>query len=188
MSPTTMRNDDLYRRQQPPASPRGALRRWLDAEARGEDAAAERALAEAMAALPRPLLSAGFAERVLRQVALAPALPAPWRLERAALGLLVACAAALSALPLWLPRAWAWLSPERWIESVTTLLVGGARLLAHLAPLWEALVHIGAWTALALSAPPALLALALCGLLAAMAGRLLVSLLDERSSGHAQVG
>jgi len=164
--------------------PRNSLRQWLDAETSGDDATAERALGEAFRALPRPLLPAGFAARVMQKVA---EQQAAWPLERAALWLLVTCAAALACVPLWLPGLWARVEPAAWIARGAELVVLLARGLATLAPVWEALLRVGHWTALALTAPPALLFVAFCGLLAASAARLLVSLLEERSSAHAQV-
>jgi hypothetical protein len=163
------------------------LRHWLDAESRDDDAAAEGALgALFVASLPRPGLPAGFAQRVLLRVA---SERVAWPLERAALWLLAACAAGLALLPLWLPRVLDGLAPETLVSHLAGGLVLGARALAAVAPFWEALQRVGHWVALASSAPPALLFIAVCGLLAASAGRLLASLLDaERSSGHAQVG
>jgi hypothetical protein len=166
------------------------LSRWQAAELRGDEAAAERAFAELFAALPGPGLPAGFADRVLARVAADGTLSqrSPWPLEQAALGLLAICAAALGLLPHWLPRLWDRLAPESWVGAATDLLVAAARGVATLAPLWEALLRVARWTLLAAGSPQALAAVALCCLLAASAGRLLVALLDERSSGHAQVG
>jgi hypothetical protein len=138
------------------------LRLWLTAKSRDDDAAAEQALGAVFATLPRPMLPAGFAERVLLRVA---GERVAWPLERAALWLLAACAAALSLLPFWLPRLLDRLALEALVGRVAEALVGGARALAALAPYWEAMVRVGHWVGLALSAPPALLFIAFCGLL-----------------------
>jgi len=164
--------------------------RWLAAEAGGEEAAAEAAFARLFAALPPAAAPAGFADRVMARVAAEQAslVRATWPLERAALWLLAACAAALSFLPSWLPSLWDRLDPATWAAGLATLLVRVAHAVATLAPLWEALSRVARWTALAAGSPQVVAAVALCALLAATAGRLLLGLLDERSSGHAQVG
>jgi hypothetical protein len=163
------------------------LFRWLAAEARDAEAAAEAAFAELFATLPPPVVPLGFADRVLQRVA-AEAGRAPWPLERAALWLLAACAGALALLPRWLPRVWDRLAPETWVSALAELLVRLAHAVAALAPLWEGLARVARWAALAAGSPQVITAVALCALLAATAGRLLVGLLDERSSGHVQVG
>ena len=169
------------------------LTRWLQAEARGEEAAAETAanaaLSPLFAALPRTAVPIGFADRVMARVAAAElAKRASWPLERAALWLLAVCAAALSLLPRWLPGLLDRLNPETWIDGLADLLVRAAHAVAALAPLWEGLARIARWIALAAGSPQVVAAVALCALLAATAGRLLLGLLDERSAGHAQVG
>ncbi|HEV8238033.1 MAG TPA: hypothetical protein VGS57_01540 [Thermoanaerobaculia bacterium] len=161
--------------------------RWLDAEARGEEAAAERAFAQLFAALPRPAAPAGFADRVMARMAGELARPA-WPLERAALWLLAVCAAALYLVPRWLPELWDRLAPETWIGGLATLLVRTAHAVAALLPLWEGFARVARWVALAAGSPQVLAAVALCALLAATAGRLLLGVLDERSASHAQVG
>jgi len=164
------------------------LARWLDAEARGEEAAAERAFAELFAALPRPAAPAGFADRLLARMATGELARPAWPLERAALWLLAVCAAALSLLPRWLPEIWGLITPETWVGGLATLLVRSAHAVAALLPLWEGIAKVARWVALAAGSPQALAAVALCSLLAATAGRLLMGVLDERSAGHAQVG
>ena len=170
------------------------LTRWLDAESRGEDAAAEAAFARVFAALPRSGAPAGFADRVMARTALrmtemaGAAVERAWPLERAALWLLAVCAAAISLLPRWLPGLLDRLNPETWIDGLATLFVRAAHALAALAQLWEGLASIARWIALVAGSPQVLAAVALCALLAATAGRLLLGLLDERSAGHAQVG
>jgi hypothetical protein len=62
------------RRPEPP-DPDTALARWLQAERGADDSGAETALLEMFESLPRLAPSAGFADRVLQQVAL-PAVPA----------------------------------------------------------------------------------------------------------------
>lgn len=91
--------------------PHDALTRWLQAEREADDAQAEAALLEMFESLPRLEPSAGFADRVLMQVAqTAPAMPARqnwlvWLFRspgfRLALtsGLLAACISMF-----WLPR------------------------------------------------------------------------------------
>lgn len=168
---------------------------WLQAEACGEEAAAEKAadatLSQLFAALPRTAVPAGFADRIMlrvEQVAAGElAERAYWPLERAALWLLAVCAAAISLLPRWLPGLLDRLNPETWIDGLATLFVRAAHAVAALAQLWEALAGIARWIALAAGSPQVLAAVALCALLAATAGRLLLGLLDERSAGHAQV-
>ncbi len=163
--------------------------RWLDAEARGEERAAEAAFAELFAALPRPAVPAGFADRVMARMAAGGLVERPaWPLERAALWLLAVCAAALSLLPRWLPGTWDRLAPETWAGGLATLLVRAAHAVAAFLPVWEGIVRVARWTALAAGSPQVLAAVALCALLAATAGRLLLGVLDERSAGHAQVG
>jgi hypothetical protein len=89
--------------------PHDALARWLQAEREADDAGAEAALLEMFESLPRLAPSAGFADRVLQQVAL-PAVPVRqswlvWLFRspgfRLALtsGLLAACISMF-----WLPR------------------------------------------------------------------------------------
>ena len=169
------------------------LTRWLQAEARGEEAAAEKtadaALSQLFAVLPRTAVPIGFADRVMARVMAGElARRAAWPLERAALWLLAVCAAALSLLPRWLPGLLDRLNPETWIDGLATLFVRAAHAVAALAQRWEALAGIARWTALAAGSPQVLAAVALCALLAATAGRLLLGVLDERSAGHAQVG
>ena len=164
------------------------LTRWLDAEARGEEAAAERAFAELFAALPRPAAPAGFADRLLARMATGELARPAWPLERAALWLLAVCAAALYLLPRWLPEVWDRLAPETWIGGLATLLVRAAHAVAAVLPLWEGFARVARWVALAAGSPQVLAAVALCALLAATAGRLLLGVLDERSASHAQVG
>src|SRR6185503_305424 len=91
--------------------------RWLDAERRGEEATAEAAFAEVFAALPRPLVPAGFADRVMTRLA-GEIERAPWPLERAALWLLAVCAAALLLVPRWLPGLLDRLAPEALISGL----------------------------------------------------------------------
>src|SRR6185503_8379356 len=148
-----------------------SLSRWLDAEARGEEAAAEAAFAQLFAALPRPAAPAGFADRVMARMAGA-AVERAWPLERAALWLLAVCAAALSLLPRWLPGTWELLAPETWVGGLATLLVRTAHAVAALLPLWEGIVRVAGWVALAAGSPQVLAAVALGALLAATAGRL----------------
>ena len=80
------------------------------------------------------------------------------------------------------------LAPETWVGGLATLLVRAAHAVAALLPLWEGIAKVARWVALAAGSPQALAAVALCSLLAATAGRLLMGVLDERSAGHAQVG
>jgi hypothetical protein len=168
-----------------PPDPR--ISRWLAAEARGEETAADRALTHLFAELPRPIVPEGFADRVMARVA-ADAARTGWKLEQVALGLLAACAGALVLLPRWLPGVASHLSSGALVSGLASLLVHLAHGVALLAPLWEGFVRVCGWVALTASSPQVLTAVALSTLLAAMAGRLLVALLDERSSGHAQVG
>jgi len=175
----------------PPERHLNDLGRWLDAESRAEDAAAEAAFARLFAALPRPAAPAGFADRVMirmTEMAAGTALERAWPLERAALWLLAVCAAALSLVPRWLPGTWELLAPETWVGGLATLLVRTAHAVAALLPLWEGIAKVARWVALAAGSPQVLAAVALCALLAATAGRLLLGVLDERSAGHAHVG
>lgn len=82
------------------------IRDWLDAEGKGSDELAERALARALAEIGRRGPGAGFADRVLlRAGRLAPALP-PWRwrwLRGALAASLLGAGLALAVLPaVWL--------------------------------------------------------------------------------------
>lgn len=162
--------------------------RWLDAEARGEEAAAERAFAELFASLPRPAAPAGFADRLMARMVTGELARPAWPLERAALWLLAVCAAAIYLVPRWLPEIWGYVAPERWFGGLASLLVRAAHAVAALLPLGEGIVRVARWVALAAGSPQVLAAVALCTLLAATAGRLLMGVLDERSAGHAQVG
>ena len=159
------------------------LSRWLEAETRDEERAAEDALVSLFAALPRGRAPGGFADRVLARAAAA---PPPWPLERAAFALLLLCGAALAATPVWIAAAWERLEPGAWIATGAELLVRLASGLAELAALGAVLVKAARWLSLAGATPEVLGFLALCALLAATAGRLLLPLLDERSAGHAQ--
>ena len=170
------------------AASRRHLTSWLDAEAKGEEAAAERAFAELFAALPRPAAPAGFADRLMSRMASGELARPAWPLERAALWLLAVCAAAVALVPRWLPEIWDYVAPERWFGGLASLLVRAAHAVAALLPLWEGIAKVARWVALAAGSPQALAAVALCSLLAATAGRLLMGVLDERSAGHAQVG
>ncbi|HXT51740.1 MAG TPA: hypothetical protein VN811_11895 [Thermoanaerobaculia bacterium] len=178
-------HNDPHRNQPDPH-----LTRWLDAESRGEEATAEAAFARVFAALPRPTAPAGFADRVMLRTAqmAGAAVERAWPLEKAALWLLAVCAAALGLLPRWLPGVWNSLAPETWVGGLATLLVRVAHAVAALLPLWEGFAKVARWVALAAGSPQVLAAVALCTLLAATAGRLLLGVLDERSAGHVQVG
>lgn len=161
------------------------LSRWLEAEAHDDERAAEDALVSLFAAMPRGKAPAGFAGRVLARAA---AMPPPWPLERAALALLLLCAAALAATPVWIAAAWERLEPGAWIAAGVEVVVHLASALAELVAIGALAVKAARWLSLAGATPEVLGFLALCALLAATAGRLLVSLLDERSAGHAQAG
>ena len=62
-----------------PPEPHDPLARWLQAERDADDAGAESALLEMFESLPRLAPSAGFADRVLLQVAQSVAVPVPVR-------------------------------------------------------------------------------------------------------------
>jgi hypothetical protein len=158
------------------------LERWLAAEAHDDQWESEEALRELFATLPRSAAPAGFADRVMARAAA----PAPWPLERAALALLLLCGASLGAAQLWLAFAWERFEPQAWIAAGTGLFVRLATALGDLAAVGAVLVKAARWLALAGATPEVLAFLAGCALLAATAGRLLVSMLDERSAGHAQ--
>ena len=159
------------------------LTRWLEAEARQDEARAEEALLGLVATLPRAKAPAGFAARVMARAAA----PAPWPLERAALVLLLLCGAALAATPLWLGAVWARFEPQAVIAGFDTLAARFGVAIGELVPLGIAFAKVARWLSLAGASPEVLTFLAFCALLATTAGRLLVSLLDERSAGHAQV-
>jgi hypothetical protein len=165
------------------AGPDPRIARWLEAEAREDEREAESALQDLFGTLPRPGLSPAFADRVLARVA---AEPAPWPLEQAAACLLLLCGMALAATRLWLPVLWDHLSPETWFSAGAGLVVRLAQAIAALAPVWEAAGKVAGWAALAGSSPQVLALLATCGLLSTVAGHLLLTVLGERSSGHAQ--
>lgn len=164
-----------------PPDPR--IERWLSAEAREDGPEAETALRDLFGTLPAPRLAPSFADRVLARVA---AEPAPWPLERAAACLLLLCGLALAGTRLWLPVVWRHVSLEDWISAGAALVLRLAHAVAALAPAWEAVEKVAGWAALAGSSPQVLALLALCALLSTTAGHLLLAVLGERSSGHAQ--
>jgi hypothetical protein len=159
------------------------LTRWLEAEARRDEGTAEEALLGLVATLPRATAPAGFAARVMARAAA----PVPWPLERAALVLLLLCGAALAATPLWLGALWARFEPQALVATLDGVVARLGLLIGELVPLGIAFAKVARWLSLAGATPEVLGFLAFCALLAATAGRLLVSLLDERSAGHAQV-
>lgn len=175
-----MRAPGLY--PDPDRDPR--LTRWVAAEAREDEGEAEAALRELFGTLPAPRLAPSFADRVMARVA---AEPAPPPLERVAAWLLLACGLALAGTRLWLPLVWEHLSPEAWISAGAELVLRVAHLIAALASVWELAGRVAGWAAMAGSSPQVLTLLALCALLSTTAGRLLLAVLGERSSGHAQV-
>ena len=159
------------------------LSSWLEAEAREDDSRADDALRGLFATLPRGRAPMGFADRVMARAAA----PAPWPLERLAAALLLLCGAALAVTPLWLGALWERVEPQAAVSWLASLTVRAMAAVAELAPLGVALAKVARWLSLAGTTPEVLTFLAFCALLAATAGRLLVSVLDERSAGHAQV-
>lgn len=117
-----------------------ALARWLQAEREADDAQAEAALLEMFESLPRLAPSAGFADRVLMQVAQpVPAMPAPARQSwlvglfrspgfRLALtsGVLAACISMF-----WLPRLVLTLLGMATVNDLLDLGVGSMVNLSH---------------------------------------------------------
>jgi hypothetical protein len=168
-----------------------SLEAWLRAEERADEAGAEQALGQLFRALPQAPPSEGFAERVLLAAGLTPErLPAPverfGRSLRAvlALSLLSAGLAAAFLAPAVLGLAHlirpgevaAWL-----VQGISALIQGLADFLA----VWEFLAHLRDSLLLVLSTPPVAITLLLSTLLAALAYRGLIELLDpRRSSPH----
>jgi len=165
-----------------PSDPRDSVARWLAAEREARDADAEAALATLFRLLPEPRLAAGFAQRVLAE-----ALPlqrrAPWwrRLEVQAAALLLACAAGLALLPLWLTPAWRLLAPTRWLAAGTWLATSGARAFATGAEVWSGLAAIGRIAFVVASDPRGLVLILTCAAIAAGAARFLSDALSDRS-------
>ena len=158
------------------------LSRWLEAEALQDERGADEALQGLFATLPRRPAPVGFADRVMARAAA----PAPWPLERLVLGLLLLCAAAVAVTPLWLGALWERTAPQVVVEWLAGLLVRAAVAIGDLAPIGVAFAKVARWLMLAGTTPEVLTFLAFCALLAATAGRLLMSVLEERSAGHAQ--
>jgi hypothetical protein len=156
---------------------------WLEAEASDDAAGADEALRMLFAEMPRQRAPEGLVARVMAETA---ALPPPFPLERLAVGLLLLCAVALSVTPLWLGDLWERLSPQFVLAGLADGLVWFADAVAALAPLGLALVKAVSWLSAVGGTPEVLTFLASCVLLAGTAGRLLVSVLEERSAGHAQ--
>lgn len=103
------------------------LRRWLIAEHGGEERTAVRALDTLLQGIPEPMLSRDFTERVMSRWR---AVSAPPRLERAAIGLVLASAMALAGSGIWVPAA--------------TIGFDGAAVASVLAALWTVLGEIAA--------------------------------------------
>ena len=166
-----------------PEGPDPKIAGWLAAEAREDERDAEATLRDLFGALPAPRLAPSFADRVLARVA---AEPAPPPLERAAACLLLLCGLALAGTRLWLPVLWGHLSVDGLVSAGSWVVLRLAHLVAALAPFWELAGKVAGWAALASSSPQVLALLALCALLSTTAGHLLLSVLGERSSGHAR--
>lgn len=91
--------------------PHDPLTRWLEAERETDDAAAEAALFELFESLPRPAPSAGFADRVLYQVARPAPIPVRqswlvWLFRSPGFRLVLASGLLAACISLfWLPQA-----------------------------------------------------------------------------------
>lgn len=152
--------------------PHDPLTRWLDAERQADDAGAEAALLELCESLPGLAPSAGFADRVLLQVALppAPAVRQSWlgwlfrspgfRLALAS-GVLAACISLL-----WLPRVVMALAGMVTMNDLLQLgvasLVDLGRWMGILARVGEWLVTVLGALAVSLTSPAALKVTAGC--------------------------
>lgn len=168
---------------------RQALRSWLEAERRGDDLVAERALAGLWRRLGRPAPRPGFARRTLRRAGLAPgrgwALPGPRWLPRAAL----AAAFVLTAVPLAVAPVSAIAVArigDRLLVSAIGLVVAVSERLAHGLTAWSVAERISGSLVDGLAQPPALIALGLALLTSFLAFGWLTRLLAlERSNKHA---
>ncbi len=167
-----------------------AVARWLGHERAGREAAGERALSRVFARLPRPLPSAGFAERVLLAAGLAPARARD--LARLEVRALVALGCALSAVSIfYLPSVLAALSatlrPHGLVDLAVGLLVEVSQRVAAGFAVWDALHLAGRVLAEAASTPAVMASLALAALVSAGAFRVLQELvIPERSRQNAR--
>ncbi|MES1244925.1 MAG: hypothetical protein ABUT39_25175 [Acidobacteriota bacterium] len=143
------------------------LTRWLDAEHADSDDAAEAALLELFESLPPLAPPAGFADRVMRRVALEPAAPArrSWhpRILRAAVAFGV-LATALSLL--WVPELLMVLGRMVSMGDIlglgTASVVDLGRWLALAARIGEGILTVAGAFAVSLTSPAALKVTAAC--------------------------
>jgi len=148
-----------------------ALAAWLQAEAALRAEEADRGLSELFAALPRPAVPAGFAERVMARAGLAPRpdlLARRW--ARWTLGAAAGLSAAASVFLLPAVRALVGLvSPADLVSAGSRATIGVVRWLAEGLSLWQALAAVG--EALAhVAGQPAVLAAAAASVLASAGG------------------
>jgi hypothetical protein len=151
--------------------------RWLEAESEGADDAAEAALLEMFESLPPLTPRAGFADRVLRRVALEEAVAVPagarqpgvlsWLVRSRAFRFAVACGVFATAFALlWLPELLLVLGR---LVSLSDVMGFGAASLVDLGRWFTLVARIGEWVltvgkafAVSLTSPAALKVTAAC--------------------------
>ncbi len=169
-----------------------ALFRWLEAERRGDDAAAERALVSLWRRLGRPAPSPGFVRRTLARAGLDPraarrriwAPPGTIWLPRAALAAALALVAgSITLVPVSLITLAT--AGDRLLGAAIGLVAALSERLAHGLTAWSVATRISQSLVAGLSEPPAVAALATALLMSFFAFGWLRQLLTlERSAEH----
>ncbi len=167
------------------------LRRWLDAERRGDQAEAESALVHLFRSSPKARPSAGFAGRVLVEAArlgLVPAPRNPWarfgRWLATALLTVAGLSAALVSTQLRTPILQR-LGELTWTDVSVALVASIGHWVAGAAALWQGLLHSSESLALNLETPGMALTLTVALAMATVAFRALRELLSpDRSSRY----
>jgi hypothetical protein len=154
--------------------PHSLITRWLDAEREGSDAAAEAALLEMFESLPPLSPPAGFADRVLRRIALEQTSPVPvrpgvlgWLVQSRAFRVAVAFGVLATALSLlWVPELLLVLGR---LVSVGDLMDLGAASVVDLGRWLTLVARVGEWLltlagafAVSLTSPAAVKVTAAC--------------------------
>ncbi len=167
-----------------------AIAKWLGHELAGRERPGERALTRVFARLPRPLPSAGFAERVLLAAGLTPGRARD--LAGLEVRALVALACALSAVSIFyvpsvLSAISATVRARGLVDLAAGLLVELSQRVAASFAVWDALRLAGRVIAEAAATPGVMATLALAALVSAGAFRLLQELvIPERSRQNAR--
>ena len=155
-------------------------RRWLAAQAAGDDPAAERSLSVLLGSLPSPVAPDWLVGAVMD------GLPRVrrWTLERLAAVLFAACGVGVLFSGWWFPLLVdGVVLAVRWVASFS--LAGWlASLVEDAASLWTVWSELGRFGLLIGVSPAGLLVLGVCSLLTIGAAVLLRRMLDERSSAH----